>query len=73
MNKKVIKYNKAVEQLNDILANLESESVDVDQVSAMVKNAIELIKVCRDKISTTEFEVRKVVQEFEKDSKRGLE
>lgn len=73
MNKKVIKYNKAIEQLNDILVNLEVESIDVDQVSAMVKDAVGLIKVCRDKISKTELEVRKIVKEFEKDSKKGIE
>ena len=73
MNKKAIKYNKAIEQLNDVLVSLESESVDVDQVSAMVKNAVELIKICRDKISKTELEVRKIVKEFEKDSKKGTE
>jgi len=66
MSKKVIKYSEAVTELNIILDGLESEQVDVDEVSAKVKRAIELIKFCREKIENTELEVRKIVKEFEK-------
>ena len=66
MSKKVIKYSEAVTELNTILDGLESEQVDVDEVSAKVKRAIELIKFCREKIENTELEVRKIVKEFEK-------
>ncbi len=69
MVKKTIKYSEAVSELNEILLGLESESIDVDDVSAKVKRATELIKLCKDKISKTELEVRKIVKEFEKDSK----
>jgi len=67
--KKSIKYSEAASELSEILRDLESESIDVDDVSEKVKRAIELIKLCRDKISKTELEVRKIVKEFEKDSK----
>lgn len=66
MSKKAIKYSEAVTELNTILDGLESEQVDVDEVSAKVKRAIELIKFCREKIENTELEVRKIVKEFEK-------
>ena len=69
MAKKSIKYSEAASELSEILRDLESESIDVDDVSEKVKRAIELIKLCRDKISKTELEVRKIVKEFEKDSK----
>ena len=71
MAKKTIKYSEAVSELNEILLGLESESIDVDDVSAKVKRAIELIKLCKDKISKTELEVRKIVKEFEKDSEKS--
>jgi len=69
MGKKEIKYSQAVEELDSILSLLESERVDVDDVAVKVKKAIELIKLCRDRISKTELEVMKIVKEFEKDSK----
>ena len=67
MSKKSIKYNEAVEELNSILDDVQSERIDVDEVSVKVKRAVELIKLCRDKIDKTELEVRKIVEEFEKD------
>jgi len=69
MGKKMIKYSQAVEELNSILSELESERVDVDDVAVKVKKAIELIKMCRERIEKTELEVIKIVKEFEKDSK----
>jgi len=66
MSKKAIKYSEAISELNAILDGLESEQVDVDEVSIKVKRAIELIKFCREKIEHTELEVRKIVKEFEK-------
>jgi len=73
MGKKVIKYSEAVEELNEILSELESERVDVDDVAVKVKKAIELIKLCRERIEKTELEVIKVVKEFEKNSKKAEE
>ena len=69
MSKKSIKYSEAIEELNGILSELESENIDVDDVAQKVKKAIELIKFCREKITNTELEVGKIVKEFEKDSK----
>ncbi|MDD5194111.1 MAG: exodeoxyribonuclease VII small subunit [Candidatus Omnitrophica bacterium] len=71
MIKKSLKYNEAIEELNAILADLESERIDVDEISIKVKRAIELIKVCRGKIENTELEVRKIVKEFDKDLEKG--
>jgi exodeoxyribonuclease VII small subunit len=69
MSKKVIKYNEAIDELNAILEDLESERVDVDELTVRVKRAVELIKLCREKIEETELEVRKIVKEFDKDLK----
>ena len=69
MSKKMMKYSEAVEELDGILSELESEKVDVDDMAVKVKKAIELIKLCRGRIEKTELEVIKIVKEFEKDSK----
>ena len=67
MSKKILKYSEAIEELNSILSGLESEHVDVDEVSLKVKRAVELIKDCREKIEKTEMEVKKIVKEFDKE------
>ncbi|MDD5069846.1 MAG: exodeoxyribonuclease VII small subunit [Candidatus Omnitrophica bacterium] len=66
MAKKNIKYGEAIEELQGILEDLESEKIDVDEVSDKVKKAVELIKLCREKIEKTELEVKNIVKDFEK-------
>jgi exodeoxyribonuclease VII small subunit len=68
VSKKTTKYGEAIEELNNILGELELESIDVDEVSVKVKRAVDLIKLCREKIENTEMEVRKIVKEFDKGS-----
>ena len=69
MSKKTLKYSEAISELGDILFDLESEKIDVDEVSLKVKRATELIKLCQEKIETTELEVRKIVKDFDKELK----
>lgn len=60
-----VKYSKAVEKLDEIIAKIESESIDIDELSVKVKEAVELIKVCKTKIEKAELEVRKVVENLD--------
>lgn len=60
-----VKYAKAVEKLDEIIAKIESEAIDVDELSLKVKEAVELIKVCKSKIEKAELEVKKVVENLD--------
>jgi len=64
-----IKYAKAVERLDEIISQIESEDIDVDELSVKVKEAAELIKVCKARINKAEMEVKKVVEDFVKEAK----
>jgi exodeoxyribonuclease VII small subunit len=61
-------YAAAFEELEKILSDMESGEVDVDDLSAKVKRAAELIEFCRRRLKDTEVEVRKVVEKFEKET-----
>lgn len=67
MSKKTLKYAEAITELNAILDDLEAETIDVDELAEKVKRAVELIKLCREKLNATELEVKKIVKEFEED------
>ncbi|MBU1113008.1 MAG: exodeoxyribonuclease VII small subunit [Candidatus Omnitrophica bacterium] len=71
MSKKTLKYQEAMLELQNILDGLESEQIDVDEVSLKVARAVELISFCREKIEKTELEVRKIVKEFDRDSEKN--
>jgi exodeoxyribonuclease VII small subunit len=64
-----LKYRKAVERLDEIISQIENEDVDVDELSMQVKEAVELIRLCKAKIDKAEMEVKQVVEEFAKEVK----
>ena len=63
-----MKYTKAMKRLEEIIGHIENEDIDVDDLSARVKEAVELIRVCKNKIEKAELEVKQVVANFEKES-----
>jgi len=60
-----VKYSKSIKRLEEILEKIEHEEIDVDELAAHVKEAVSLIKVCKDKINKAELEVKKVVDGFD--------
>lgn len=59
-----LKYGEAREKLEKILKEIEGNEVDVDDLTDRVKEAAQLIQVCRKKLSKTRVEVEKVVAEM---------
>jgi len=64
-----VKYSKAIERLDEIISLIESDEIDVDELSVKVKEAVNLVKLCKAKIDKAELEVKQVVEEFAKESK----
>jgi len=61
-------YSSAVSELQSILGKLESEDVDVDLLAGRVRRAVELIGICRERITVAEMEVRRIVAELDDDA-----
>ena len=59
------KYGKSIKKLEEIIAKIEGEQIDVDELAASVKEAVLLIKTCKEKIEQAELEVKKVVSGFD--------
>jgi len=66
MVKEEKKYSKAIEELEEILKRIGSGEIDIDDLAKEVKRAVELIKLCKDKIEKTELEIKEVIKDFEK-------
>jgi len=54
-------YTEAMSELNEILAELESEDPDVDMLATRVQRAATLIELCRNKITSAGIQVERVV------------
>jgi exodeoxyribonuclease VII small subunit len=61
-----VKYSKAISKLDEIIKKIESEEIDIDELSAKVKEAVGLIAICQEKIKKAEMEVKQVVDRLEK-------
>ena len=67
-----IAYADAVERLERILAELEAEDVDVDLLAERVRTAVELIRICRERITAAEVEVARVVSDLDDEKPEGM-
>lgn len=63
MSKKKLSYQSAMEELQTIVAQLEANTVGIDELSEKVKRAAELVKFCQDKLRTTEEEMNSLFEE----------
>lgn len=64
MAKKELTYSAAFEELKVILARLEGQDVDIDQIAVDVKRSSELIKFCKEKLRRTEGEVESILKDM---------
>lgn len=55
-------YGKALQELENIVAKMQGENCDIDSLSAYTKRASELIKYCREKLFTTDQEIKKCME-----------
>lgn len=62
-----IKYTEALEELQQIVAEIEDGEITVDELSIKVKRASELIKICKAKLTATEEDVDQILKELEED------
>jgi exodeoxyribonuclease VII small subunit len=60
-----IGYADAVTELEEILAELESDDVDVDRLAAQVGRAADLIELCRGRLSAAQTEITRIVADLE--------
>ncbi len=60
-----ISYSRALTELEKIIDEIESEDIDVDMLAEKVKRAAQLIKSCRERLRSTEDDVRKALSELD--------
>lgn len=58
-------YNEALEQLEQILSTLRSDSCDVDTLADRTRRASQLLTECRKRLTRTEEELAQVLEELD--------
>ncbi len=59
---KNMKYEEAVSELESIVKRLENNEMDIDELSAELTKAQQLIKLCKDKLTKTDDEIKKILE-----------
>ena len=60
---KKITYNEAVSEIESILSEIENEEINVDNLSEKVKRVSFLIKHCKQKLTDTDENVKKIFED----------
>ena len=58
-------YTAAFNELQNIVIEIEQGEISVDELSEKVKRAAQLIKFCRNKLTTTEEDVNAILSELD--------
>ena len=58
-----MKYEEAMATLEQVVARMENNELDLDTMSEELKKAKQLIKLCKDKLTKTDQEIRKIINE----------
>jgi exodeoxyribonuclease VII small subunit len=58
-----IKYEAAFAELQTIVRRMENDELDIDQMSEQLKRTQQLIKLCKDKLTKTDEEIKKILAE----------
>ena len=63
-----IGYAEAQAELEQILAELEDDSIDIDRLTGHVRRASELIRLLRERIGNARMEVEQIVADLDEPS-----
>lgn len=67
MSEKEFSYTKAMNELEEILAEIATDELDLDVLSKKVKRATFLIKECKSRLRKTTDEINGILSDWEKD------
>jgi exodeoxyribonuclease VII small subunit len=62
MNKKAQTYQEAFARLQAIQVLIESNQLDVDELTGILQETSSLLKICKDKLLLVEEETKKIIE-----------
>ena len=64
MKESALTYSQAKQELEEIVSAIESGKLDVDALTEKVKRASELIAFCKERLTKTDEELQKILDEI---------
>ncbi len=63
MDKEELKYEQAERELEEIVQRTENDELEIEQLSEQLKRAKTIVKLCKDKLTKTDEEIKKLLSE----------
>jgi exodeoxyribonuclease VII small subunit len=67
MEEKTFNYKEAMARIEDIAHKIEHEEPDIDELSALIKTAVDLIGQCKQKLRKTEEDLDNILNQIDND------
>ena len=55
------KYEAAFQELQAIVRRMENDELDIDQLTTQLRRAQQLVKLCKDRLTKTDEEIKKIL------------
>ncbi|WP_276816529.1 exodeoxyribonuclease VII small subunit [Segatella maculosa] len=65
MAKEEIKYEEALDWLERIVKQMENDELDIDVMGEQLKQAQKLIKLCKDKLTKADNEIKRILEKID--------
>jgi exodeoxyribonuclease VII small subunit len=56
-----MKYEEAASRLEEIVKKMENDELDIDQMAQQLKEAQQLIKLCKDRLTKVDADIKAVM------------
>lgn len=56
-----MRYEEAVNRLEEIVKKMENDELDIDQMAQQLKEAQQLIKLCKDRLTKVDADIKAVM------------
>lgn len=63
--KKKQTYSQAIAELEKIVAKLQNNECEIDELKAYTTRSLELLRFCKEKLFETDEEVKKILDELD--------
>lgn len=62
-NSDAVKYEDAMREIERIVSSMENDEPDIDSLAQQLRRAQSLIRLCRDKLTKTDEEIKQLLSE----------
>lgn len=68
MDNETLTYTKALQELEAIVGHMQAPDCDIDRLSEYTAQALRLLKFCKTKLTKTDEEIRRCLEELNADT-----